>query len=372
MQRNLALSLSLGAVCLGFGIGLGYLLGRAEQAPEAAAANSTQPAATAASHPLAGLDPRASLLYMPYAAHVSSSARGTEAGREIAAWFDRGDERSLRRALAIYEEIIPTENWGGEYSALEWFCRYALASEQARARMLQDDDARRFVELFSPRDWEFLRTYLPGRYGLSRIQDPDTFTFIDELIRYNSPSRSAWERSDRVMELMDLQPGQAVADVGAGGGFFTYRFAQAVGSTGWVYAVEMNRQYLDYIQLVSSAEGLGSVVPVVSSGTELGAPPQSLDAVFLCAAYQTVYASVREQVRAALMKNIWLALEEGGQLVVVDNDPIDTTGNPFYGIGIAPELVIGQVEAYGFRLVHREHLTPQRYVLQFEKLPNSP
>jgi len=81
---------------------------------------------------------------------------------------------------------------------------------------------------------------------------------------------------------------------------------------------------------------------------------------------------VREQVRAALMKNIWLALEEGGQLVVVDNDPIDTTGNPFYGIGIAPELVIGQVEAYGFRLVHREHLTPQRYVLQFEKLPNSP
>ena len=57
------------------------------------------------------------------------------------------------------------------------------------------------------------------------------------------PSRDAWQFPDRVIQSLDIEPGDRVADLGAGDGYFTFRLAEAVGPSGIVYAVDIDREY---------------------------------------------------------------------------------------------------------------------------------
>ena len=53
-------------------------------------------------------------------------------------------------------------------------------------------------------------------------------------------SRAAWQLPDRVIDSLEIRPGDRVADIGAGVGYFTFRLADAVGPSGKVYAVEVD------------------------------------------------------------------------------------------------------------------------------------
>ena len=67
-------------------------------------------------------------------------------------------------------------------------------------------------------------------------------TSCTELKRwvYEGPDRDRWQQPERVIESLDLAPGSRVADLGAGSGYFTFRLAEAVGTTGEVLAVDVD------------------------------------------------------------------------------------------------------------------------------------
>ncbi|MGH7887023.1 MAG: methyltransferase domain-containing protein, partial [Candidatus Binatia bacterium] len=58
---------------------------------------------------------------------------------------------------------------------------------------------------------------------------------------YEGVNRDQWQQPDRVIATLKLRPGDQVADLGAGGGYFTFKLAKAVGPTGKVYAVDIDR-----------------------------------------------------------------------------------------------------------------------------------
>ena len=62
---------------------------------------------------------------------------GKSAGRKILEYLDTGKLVLLKEAQHIYEELIPNENFGGEYTALEWLCKYCLAPEDVQAEYLR-------------------------------------------------------------------------------------------------------------------------------------------------------------------------------------------------------------------------------------------
>jgi len=64
----------------------------------------------------------------------------------------------------------------------------------------------------------------------------------------NDPSRDAWQKPKEVIEKLAIAPGSRVADIGAGGGYFTWYLAEAVGAEGAVYAVEIDETGLDIIR----------------------------------------------------------------------------------------------------------------------------
>src|SRR5687767_11110362 len=79
------------------------------------------------------------------------------------------------------------------------------------------------------------------------IDRPTSEPYTGNLSIFEGERRAENLQIDRVMDLLGIKPGSAVADIGAGSGWFTVRAARRVGETGTVYAVEINEKYLEHI-----------------------------------------------------------------------------------------------------------------------------
>ena len=111
---------------------------------------------------------------------------------------------------------------------------------------------------------------------------------------------------------MGLRPGDAVADIGAGTGLFTFLFAEQVGCCGTIYAVEVAPAMVSYLVEQTRQRGYEHVVvPVLNSTDSAKLPPDSIDLAFICETYHH-FEHPRE-----MLASIHAALRPGGRLVVV-------------------------------------------------------
>lgn len=83
-----------------------------------------------------------------------------------------------------------------------------------------------------------------------------------------------------VIESLNIQESDTVADIGSGGGYITLEFAKRVGKSGKVYAVDTKQENLDYVKAQSEREGINNVVTVLADD-EIGLPEKSVDLVFM-------------------------------------------------------------------------------------------
>jgi ubiquinone/menaquinone biosynthesis C-methylase UbiE len=98
---------------------------------------------------------------------------------------------------------------------------------------------------------------------------------------FNRKASDPENKPDQTLEALALQPGQTVADIGAGGGYFSLRFADAVGKEGHVFAVDTDPSFLEFIKSNAKEKGLDNVETVLATEDELNLPKGSLDLVFM-------------------------------------------------------------------------------------------
>ena len=139
---------------------------------------------------------------------------------------------------------------------------------------------------------------------------------IQEFVkRFETDSREIFAQRQAIVQAVDLRPGLAVADIGAGTGLFTWMFAEEVGPKGTVYAVEIAPAFLKSIGEHARQCGLEKVVKTVRSTQEAtNLAPGSIDVAFVCATYH--HFEHPEKVLASIHQ----ALRPGGRLVVIDFD----------------------------------------------------
>jgi len=126
------------------------------------------------------------------------------------------------------------------------------------------------------------------------------------------PEREEEERPDLAMPALKLKPGEAVADIGAGTGYYTRRLARAVGEKGTVYAVEIQQEMLDLLTNKMAALKIHNVKPVLGTITDPKLPPGALDLALLVDVYHEF--DYPYEMASALCK----ALKPGGRLVFVE------------------------------------------------------
>src|SRR5260370_21902157 len=96
------------------------------------------------------------------------------------------------------------------------------------------------------------------------INRPTSKPYTGELSIFEDPKRDEKLQPDRIMDVLGIKQGSNVADIGAGSGWFTVRAARRVGDGGVVYAVDINRDYLYYIENPARRDGLVNIRVILS------------------------------------------------------------------------------------------------------------
>ena len=171
-----------------------------------------------------------------------------------------------------------------------------------------------------------------------------------------TPDRAAWQKPDQIMDALKIADGAKVADIGAGGGFFTIRLAQRVGPNGRVYAQDVQPPMIEAIRRRVTREGFQNVETVLGTETDPRLPEGSLDAVLFVDSYQ----EVEEENRVPFLRNLAKALKPGGRLGIVNYKP--GRGGPGPDVRVPSGVVEADASAAGLRVIDRADL-PFQYLL---------
>jgi len=283
-----------------------------------------------------------------------------------------------RRASAIYTEIIPRENYGGEYSALQWFADYIAANPDEKEKFLHDPQVKFFFGKFSDNNYALLKEFLLRKYRIRDIGDEETKAgqdrkiWIEDTMLFENPRRETWEHTSKFMALIKIKPGDKIADLGSGPGYYSFRFARKVGPTGTVFAIDTDADHLKWVEEAKVDMNVDNVQTVETNGRTLGLSDQAgkVDTVFLCSLYHNIYGMMTPPERDSLVASIREGLKDNGTLYLADNGLVPQGTLPYHGPYVAKELIIGQMENYGFKLEAQYQPIAQRYLLVFKKKPD--
>jgi len=127
---------------------------------------------------------------------------------------------------------------------------------------------------------------------------------------FDDPKRDAWQMPDRVIAALDLKPGQSVADVGAGTGYFTVKLAKSSGAPK-VFASDIEPNMVKHLQHRAMTEGLKNVTAVQAT-KESPKLPEPVDVVLVVDTYHHIAD------RVAYFNALKRSLKPGGRVAIVD------------------------------------------------------
>lgn len=366
------------------------------------------------------------------------STKGRAVARQFYDALNAMDKKKLVEIGKLYGDLIQKERVGDEYTALQWFCDYIVASDDEKKKFISGPLVADYVDFFTGKNYERLKIYIRNKYVLGDIEkamnemlaklggdsqdgkqnkpegdktkkhpsdlttrpkQPTTAERDAESIRleemgiqpppppyqtlkldveisdliawweylaYSNPRREEWEKTSKMLNFLDIKPGQSVADVGSGGGYYTFKFANLVGDKGKVYALDLVDEQLDNLRRGAEKAGYKNITTIKSKENDCMLPENSLDVAYLCSLYHATYVTSMEYVKDGFVDSMKKALKPGGKLVIVDNQPLSDLSGAYYGPRISKEMIIAQMVKYGLKFKSFAQFVPQRYVLVFE------
>jgi len=189
--------------------------------------------------------------------------------------------------------------------------------------------------------------------------------FPPELLgQLEGPDRDLYQRPEQIMDALQIGEGSVVADLGAGGGWFTVRLASRVGPNGRVYAEDIQEQMINAIGRRVELLGLKNVIPKLGSPVDPQIPAGTLDAVLIVDAYHEVEQPV------ALLKNVAKTLKPNAVIGIVNYKKDGGGPGPAMDERVDAEKVIADAKAAGLELRRRDNnILPYQYLLIFGVAP---
>lgn len=131
--------------------------------------------------------------------------------------------------------------------------------------------------------------------------------------QYDHPTRGDWPVERTLASLLSPRRGDRFADLGAGGGYWSLRLAQAVGPEGRVYATDISRPLMRRLTWLAQRRGLRQLTAVEVCPEAVGLPDASVDTALMTNVYHFVACSAGDR---AYLQRVWRALRPGGRFIV--------------------------------------------------------
>ena len=213
----------------------------------------------------------------------------------------------------------------------------------------------------------------PSRYEASAIHDPDgtgRFYMGREIAQVmgaggmawlDRPEREVQERPEVVIDAMRLRAGEVVADLGAGSGYFTFRLAKKVGSTGKVLAVDIQDEMLETLRQRAAALGITNVEEVKGAETDPHLQAGGVDAVLMVDVYHELAFPYE------VMTKVRAALKPAGQVVFVEYRKEDPRVPIKELHKMSLEQLTKEMQAVGLVRVRTMETLPSQHIAIFAK-----
>lgn len=181
----------------------------------------------------------------------------------------------------------------------------------------------------------------------------------DDLDAYigkmEDPGREVWQRPDEVVNALGVAPGDAVADVGAGPGYFALRLARAVGPLGTVYAVDVVPEMVAVLRERLDRAGVGNVAPILARDGDPMLPPAACDLVLVVDTFHHFPDG------AAYLRSLASRLKPGGRIANVDFHKRETPVGPPLDHRVAREDFLCAAREAGLALDREWTFLPYQY-----------
>jgi len=178
---------------------------------------------------------------------------------------------------------------------------------------------------------------------------------------FDDPGRDAWQKPGELIEALRIRPGDRVADIGAGTGYFERRLSLAAGSSGTVYAVDVEPGLVAYMRARAEREGTANVVPVLASFDNPRLPAGSVDLVLIVDTFHHIDGRIR------YFRDLRNVLRPGGRVAIVDFEKRDLPVGPPVEHKLSKEEIVSEMTSAGYRLARDlDEILPYQYALVFE------
>ena len=176
---------------------------------------------------------------------------------------------------------------------------------------------------------------------------------------YAGDDRDSWQQPERVIEVLGISPGQSIADVGSGGGYFTFLLGEVVGDAGRVYAVDVDAEMNERLERLASERGASNVVTVLADYDDPKIP-ELVDMIFTSNTYHHIDDRVAYFERAARY------LKPTGRLAVLEYKRKGFLQR-FLGHATEDDVIVSELEQAGYTLSAKHEFIDQQSFVIFDR-----
>lgn len=170
-----------------------------------------------------------------------------------------------------------------------------------------------------------------------------TITGCMNVSHFNKLAKSEEKESGDIIPYLELKGGEHIADLGAGGGYFSFKLAKAVGESGKIYAVDINPESIAYIKRNAADKGITNIETVLAEFDNSMLKSASVDIVFLRNAYHDFVN------RVPYFTRLKAVLKPSGRIVIIDYDPSKLSFfRRMFGHAIEEKTIIDEMNSAGY------------------------
>ena len=146
-----------------------------------------------------------------------------------------------------------------------------------------------------------------------------SFIFTNQLLSQDPDGwevrQTSYQPPEIVLEAIELKEGMVIGEIGAGRGRYSVILAEAVGKEGHIYANDIDKESLDYLDVRCKRDGITNITIIQGEERDPLLPENKLDMIFIVNTYHHISHPVQ------VLKNAHPALKPTGSLVIIDGVP---------------------------------------------------
>lgn len=182
---------------------------------------------------------------------------------------------------------------------------------------------------------------------------------------FNKKVSKKRSKADQILKIMNIKPEQTIADIGSGGGFFTFLFSQLIKEKGRIYAIDINEDFLEFITKQAAEQGLTNITTVLTTDSSISLPIDSVDLIFV----RNVYHHLQNRVQYFTKIKDLLSLQ--GRVAIIENSRKGSflSFHRRCGHNVPREIIIEEMRDAGFQVSASFDFLPIQSFTIFTPIP---